>query len=347
MDEVEYRGRRAYELESDALELVVTVEGGHIAAIRDKASGINPLWEPPWPTIEPSAWSPDRHPGYGDGPEARLLAGILGHNICLDIFGPPSDEEAAAGLDVHGEAATAAYTIAREGEWLSCRADLPEAGLRFTRWLRLKSRILQIHETVENLRGVDHPVGWTQHVTLGPPFLEKGRTRFRVTGTRSKVYEGEFAPEGRGLQQPGAEFDWPHVPLRNGGTDNLEVFTSAPVSGGFTTTLMDPARDEVFFIAWSPTHRLAIGYQWKRADFPWLGRWEENLSREQPPWNGRTIALGMEFGVSPMPETRREMVERGSLFDAPAFRWIAARSRVEAEYRAAVWPADSLPERLP
>ena len=43
-------------------------------------------------------------------------------------------------------------------------------------------------------------------------------------------------------------------------------------------------------------------------------------------WNGETLAMGMEFGASPMPETRREMVERGGLFGAPGFRWIPART---------------------
>ena len=44
-----------------------------------------------------------------------------------------------------------------------------------------------------------------------------------------------------------------------------------------------------------------------------MGIWEENRSRLQPPWNGRTITRGMEFGVSPMPETRRAMIERARL----------------------------------
>jgi hypothetical protein len=44
----------------------------------------------------------------------------------------------------------------------------------------------------------------------------------------------------------------------------------------------------------------------------------------------------MEFGASPMPETRRQMIERGSLFGVPAFRWIPARTRVEVRYSAAI-----------
>ena len=58
-----------------------------------------------------------------------------------------------------------------------------------------------------------------------------------------------------------------------------------------------------------------------------MGIWEENRSRTHAPWNGKTIARGMEFGASPMPETRREMIERGRLFGAPCYRWLPAKSR--------------------
>ena len=71
------------------------------------------------------------------------------------------------------------------------------------------------------------------------------------------------------------------------------------------------------FVAFSPDTRLAFGYVWRRADFPWLGIWEENQSRTHAPWNGRAVTRGLEFGVSPMPESRRAMVERGRLFDTP------------------------------
>jgi hypothetical protein len=41
----------------------------------------------------------------------------------------------------------------------------------------------------------------------------------------------------------------------------------------------------------------------------------------------------MEFGVSPFPESRRAMIERGTLFGTPGFRWIPGRTRVDVEYR--------------
>jgi hypothetical protein len=41
-----YRGRRAASIENTHLRVTVLVEGGHIAEVVDKRTGINPLWTP-------------------------------------------------------------------------------------------------------------------------------------------------------------------------------------------------------------------------------------------------------------------------------------------------------------
>lgn len=347
MTETKYRNRRAAELETSGLRLTMLVEGGHVAQILHKQSGVNPLWTPPWPSIDPSDYQEARHPEYGANIESRLLAGIMGHSLCMDIFGAPSTEEAAAGLDVHGEVSAAPYGVQPDGDGLVARTVLPEAGLKFERWIRIAPNDVVIHftETVENLRETDRPIGWTQHVTLGPPFLERGLTQFRAPGARSKVYETDFAGD-KSLQVTGAEFDWPRAPLKDGGTQDLRVLTDAAASGAFTTTLMDPGRERAFFAAFSPSSKVLFGYAWRQSDFPWLGIWEENRSRAHPPWNGETLALGMEFGASPMAETRRQMVERGSLFGASGYRWIPARTKVTVNYCAFITQTDVIPESV-
>ena len=327
------RGRRAASIENQSLRVTVLAEGGHIAEILHKASGVNPLWTPPWPSIEPSAYDPARHPEYGGGVDARLLAGIMGHNLCLDLFGVPSEEEAAAGIGVHGEGSVAPYEIERGDGRLRMSADFPLAHIRFERTLELRGLAVEVHETVESLAAFDRPIGWTQHVTLGPPFLECGVTRFETSATRSRVFESRFGADD--YLAAGADFDWPMAPRADGGSADLRVFNSAAASSAFTTHRMDQSRDEAFFKATHPGMRLSFGYRWKPSDFPWLGIWEENRSRRNAPWNGVSIARGMEFGVSPMPETRRAAIDRGSLFGVPSYRWLPAKSRIEARYSAA------------
>ncbi len=339
-----FRNRAATSIESEALRVTVLHEGGHIAEILDKPTGINPLWIPPWTSIEPSAYDPTRHPEYGAGADAALLAGIMGHNLCLDIFGGPSPDEAAAGLPVHGEVSTARFSVAAHDGQIAMHAVLPGAQLRVERRIVLTDRTVRVHESVENLSTTDRPVGWTEHVTLGPPFLEKGATEFHASATRSRVFEQAFGPDD--YLVPGADFEWPLAPRAAGGYEDLRVYTAAPRSSGYTAHLMDPARDEGFFVAFSPSAGLAFGYVWRRADFPWMGIWEENHSRTAAPWNGRTLTRGLEFGASPMPETRRQMIERGKLFDTPTCRWIPARQRVEVNYCALLRPAKLIADAL-
>ncbi|HYZ86551.1 MAG TPA: DUF4432 family protein [Bryobacteraceae bacterium] len=340
--EVTYLNRRAVRLENEQLRVTATVEGGHIAEIRHKASGVNPLWTPIWPSIEPSKWNRS-NPIYGDYVESHLLSGILGHNLCLDMFGPPSDSEAKQGLSTHGEANVVPYECTLDGGSLVMKAQLPMAQLRFTRKLRLDpdGKSLHIEETVENLTALDRPIAWTQHATLGPPFLERGKTQFRASATKSRTYEQEF-----GDLPVGQTFDWPNAPRRDGSIYDLRVYNDRPSSSGFTTHLMDPHREKAFFVAWHPDTKVAFGYEWKRTDFPWLGIWEENNFREHPPWNRKSLTRGMEFGASPFPETRREMIERRELFGVPAYRWLPAKGSATAVYRAFAFTSPSVPEQV-
>jgi len=342
MSEILYRNRRAVALENEHLQIVVTVEGGHIAAIVDKASGVNPLWSPPWPSIEPSTYDLAKHPEYGNDAESRLLAGILGHNLCLDLFGGPSEEEAAAGMTVHGEASVAPYQISVAGDTLTQKTTLTHAQLAFERRIRLASgsRIAEITETVENLSTWDRPIAWTQHVTLGPPFVERAKTVFRASATKSKVIEHDFSG-GKCYMRIGAEFMWPLVPCLDGSLLDMHSFVDRDVSAAFSTHLMDPLREQAFFSAWHPQWKLALVYVWKQTDFPWLGIWEENHSRTNPPWNGNAVTRGMEFGASPFPENRRKMIDRGGLFGVPGYRWVPAHGKATATYSAILAPAQS------
>jgi hypothetical protein len=340
-----YRDREAARLENDELRVTVLREGGHIAEIADKASGVNPLWTPMWPSIEPSHYDPARHLEYGGGADASLLAGIMGHNLCLDMFGGPSDEEAAAGLPVHGEVSTARFAIdADDSHALTMRAELPEAQLAFERTLELAARALRVRERVTNRSATDRAIGWTQHVTLGPPFVEHGLTQLRTSARRGRVFEGTFGPAD--YLKPGADFDWPNAPRVDGGMRDLRTFSSAAASSAYTVQHMDPARDDAFVAAFSPSARLTFGCIWRRSDFPWLGLWEENRSRPNTPWNSRTMTWGLEFGASPFPETRRQMIGRGPLFDTPTVRWIPARVTVEVEYWMVLLPGDTAPDEL-
>ena len=344
MTGVIFKGRRAAQLENEFLRVTVLEEGGHIAEVYDKRAGVSPLWIPHWTSVEPSAFGPDQYDQFGNGPDAKLLVGIMGHNLCLDLFGGPSPEETAAGLTVHGESSVDRYDITEALGELLLRVTLPLAQLRFSRSIQLHGQHIRVYEVVENLSAMDRPLAWTQHVTLSPPFLDPATTQFRTSMSRSIVSETD--PGFAAYLSPGSEFIWPAAPRSDGRLADLRQMHATAPASGYTASLADPQHDDAYWVAFAPQFRLAFGYIWKRTDFPWLGIWEENCSRQASPWDSRTVTRGMEFGVSPFPETRREMVERNRLLDAPVYKWIAARGRLEAEYWITSQLADAVPETL-
>jgi hypothetical protein len=324
--------RKLVRIENEDLIVGVSVEGGHIAEIIEKQTGMNPLWVPPWPSIEPSTYSFEAHPEYGNDPESKLLSGILGHNLCLDIFGSPSEAEFAAGTTVHGEGSVVPYQIETTSRRMIARAHLPLAQLDFEREIELAGNNVKIRETVTNLTAMDRPIAWTQHVTMGPPFLEAGVTVLTMNAPKSMVFPTDLG--GAQPYKPGAMFDWPLAPNRDGSVTDLSIQTTAAVSAGVTCHVVDPASEEGVFKAIHPPTGVLFGYRWKRSDFPWISLWEENRSRMFPPWDGKAITRGVEFGVSPFAEGRRAMVERGSLLGVPTYRWLGARETVTVHYTA-------------
>jgi hypothetical protein len=337
------KNRKACFLDNDLMRVAILPGGGHIASLTLKsgpAAGINPLWEVPWPSMEPNEFVPSRDlDAYGGPPEGRLLASIMGHNLCLDIFGPPSKEEEAAGLTVHGEAGVAMWDFAEEkspdaGARIAATVDLPYARLRLRRSYSLPpdSSVLRVETEVENLSDRETRFGWQEHATFGPPFIEGGVTVFEANAKWGCVDPNVSSKFHR--LKAGAEFAWPNAPGTDGNPVDLRVFPAARPSSDFTTQLMDATQDTAWFNATNPRLGLCAGYTWHRADFPWLGNWEENYGRDLKPWSLRTLTRGLEFGMSPFAHGRDKMIALGVLQGAPALCTLAPRARKSATFFA-------------
>ena len=177
--------------------------------------------------------------------------------------------------------------------------------------------------------GDDRPVGWTEHVTLGPPFLEKGVTEFRASATRSKVFEaclrsGRLPRSGSGVR------------LAGGAAPRRRHRGPAPLHRSRSVERLHGASDgsaarAAYFVAFSPPPGWRSATSGGGRTFRGWASGKRTRSRLHPPWNGQAMTRGMEFGVSPFPESRREMIERGRLFDVPTFRWIPAATLVTVE----------------
>jgi hypothetical protein len=224
-----WKGRKGYALGNGLVRLSTLLGGGHIAEFQfDEASGLpalNPLWIPPWKTIDPNRFRPLKHAStYGTvASGAKLLSGIVGHNLCLDYFGVPSLEEYESGLSDHGEAPNSLWhklksKVSDREVALSLGVKLPESGIEFTRKIRLSRQesVAYFEEVVINRRKLDHFFHWVQHVTLGPPFLSATETTVALRGTKGMTSPVDYE-EGRGLLASKREFLWPFAPDAEGG----------------------------------------------------------------------------------------------------------------------------------
>jgi hypothetical protein len=339
-----WRERESFVIGNNLIRLVTLTGGGHVAEFRFEESScnstLNPLWVPPWKTIDPNKYDPGRHTSeYGSPTEGKLLSGITGHNICLDYFGSPSREEAKHGLSQHGEAPNSKWKIVGQHTGTAAASvklavPLPAAGLRFSREITLRrgESVVYFRETVVNERRADHFFHWVQHVTLGPPFLTAESSRVAVPGTRSLTSPHGY-DEGKALLPSKLTFRWPMAPTVTGGTADLTRPFSQPGLGFVVGVLVDPRRDVGFIAGFNPEERLLVGYCFSRRDCPWVTLWEENLGIEAIPWSRRTQALGLEFGTTPLAVPRREsFLEGGPLFETPTVTLVAALGKKQVRY---------------
>ncbi len=330
-------GRPGYRLHSEWGYLAMLEGGGHICELILHSRGeTNPLWKPKWKTIEPYAYHPGKHGRvYGPPPEGRLLAGLAGHSISFDFFGPPSSEETAAGHSTHGEAPVVRWRAKSRTDTsvptLVCEANLPKAQMSLKRVIALDRThpVVYCEETAVNLSTFDRPISWNHHVTFGAPFLEPSVTLFDMPATRSKVFPSSFGAHAS--LQPNAEFEWPNAPQIKGGTLNLRTSQKGRY-GHYTAHLLDPAIDLAYIAVCNPRTRLLVLYVFKRNAYPWVGNWEESYSRVHAPWNGREFCRGFEFSTTPFPLPRRETVANGKLFAESTYNWLPAKSEAKKRF---------------
>jgi hypothetical protein len=324
-----YRSRDVWQIETKEVRVSVTQVGGHIAEIVLKQGDeVNPLWLQARPTIDPTEYVRERHEKlYGGGSAAKLLSGLMGHNLCFPYWGDPSDAEYQAGMTFHGETGVVRWTKLSEQQegkrlLLKMAADLPESKTRFTRTISLVSGdpVVYFESLAENMAALDRPIGWCEHVTVGPPFLKKGVTVFDASLTRGR----------KSGDSSGKEFHWPtgqaETPV------NLRTVRDIERSGFVNSFLVDPSREFAYFTAVNPELGLLFGYLFRRSDFPWLNLWEAN----EPARNDQPAMLtrGLEFSNTPTHGSLKALVAVPTLFDVPAYEWLNARSSLVKKFCA-------------
>jgi len=263
--------------------------------------------------------------------EKNITDSPQGHFICVDGFGSASPQEKAAGLPYHGEAHGATFEVkvyAKDGNTttLTLTTKLPLTQELFTRTVRMVDgeNVIYVLSELESLLAFDRPVFWAEHATVGPPFLEPGVTVVDMSAERAKTRPYDPENEGMPHRLPfDQNFTWPEAPGLHIPKIDLRETPTELNSLDHTTCLMDPSRRFVFVTMLHPEKRLLLGYLFKPQEYPWTQNWEN-----YPP--DKKLARGLEFSTQPFDVPRREVVQLKSMFGAPVYRWLPARTKIES-----------------
>ena len=317
-----YRGRAAVAIRNERIQLVVLKNGGSFPSITltDDSEGMNPMWD---------SFRADREQGR---PERS--SGAVGHFVCVDGFGPPSEAERAAGLEGHGEAHRLEWTTEFAGrsdgsDLLRQSVTLPRVREVLRREVRLipGENVVYVTSSLESLLDFDRPVNWAEHATIGSPFLERGVTVVDISNNRAltRTRAGDSLAGLAHRLVSGLEFEWPKAPARAGGFVDLRAAPEDSHSLDHTGHRMDPHSEWAFVTALHPAKRLLLGYLFRPSEFPWLQTWE---------WypRDRLMARGLEFGTQAFDLPRREVITEGRKFSTLLYRWLPARSTIESGY---------------
>jgi hypothetical protein len=305
-------------LANDRIELTIVPEGGAMAQILLKSDKekTNPLWNPYWIAKQAGVNRPTNF--------------FRGHFVCVDGFGPSSQEEREASLPMHGEAHALPWELKsqrKEGSTTSASfaVNLPLSHEHFTRTFHVVDgeSIVWIDSELTNLLAFDRPIFWGEHATIAAPFLEPGKVAVDMPVSKSKTKAYQPAPVRR--LQSFVDFTWPMAPTLDGKTFDVRT---APMTAGttdHTTSLLDPARRLVYVTALHLEKKLMIGWVFRREEFPWVQTW---LSYPGP----NRMTRGLEFATQPFDLTRAEVLTNGPLFDSTVFRIARAKSKIGSSF---------------
>ncbi|PYV84614.1 MAG: hypothetical protein DMG05_24290 [Acidobacteria bacterium] len=288
---------RVIRLQNQAAQIVVNTAGGAIADFHLMEQQLNPL-----------SW---QETSNAPGPR------WMGHFLCLDRWGPPSEAEQHNGMPFHGEASRVEWQVLhepelREGQMVAeMAATLPLAGLRVKRQIQVsqKDAFFTVREEVTNTQKLGRIFNMVQHPTIAPPFLDES-TFVDANGRKGfMAYRPLPNPEEPAVY-------WPQA-FKDGMSVNVRHLTNDHDPNVVSYTLDD---EYGWVTASNPGKGLMIGYIWKAKDYPWLIDWRDVQ-------NGKPAARGLEFGTTGLPHPDPVLVSKGKIFGRQLFEHLDAGQR--------------------
>ncbi len=133
-------------------------------------------------------------------------------------------------MPFHGEASKQAVKVTRLAEFRSrCAPSSFETRCRsaqetLTRTIEMVDgeNVVYVTSDLQSGLAADRPISWAEHATLGPPFLERGKTVVDMPALNCRVRP--FKPGGiPGRLAYDRDFQWPMAPTKDNGQADLRL----------------------------------------------------------------------------------------------------------------------------
>jgi len=296
--------RETVTLENSTAMVMIDLGGGSITDFHLKSVPVNPL-----------LWNQS-----AAGSEPRTM----GHFICFDRWGPPSDTEAENGMPFHGEAAKVHWKLLTKPQkrngtiYAQTKCQLPMAGLTFTRHIYLDDErpVFEVTEEITNTRELGRIYNLVQHVTIAPPFL-----------TESTIISADpgpgFSQEGKMPNPEDLAVTWPATQYKGEEIDLTHL--RSPAGPSVVSFALKNSEEYAWVTAANPDQQCLIGYFWRTEQYPWLNMWRNTRA-------GQPAAFGMEFGTTGLHKPFKSLVEKRQIFENQLFEYIDAAETIEKSY---------------
>ena len=297
-------GRESLTLLNSEAKLVIDLAGGSFREFRFTADSTNPL-------------------NWGQPRSGATAPKVMGHFLCLDRWGPPSEAEGANGMPYHGEAGRQVWLVnedVHEHDGIlhtTMSASLPLAGLGISRSVQMSpdQAVVLVQETVTNMNKLGRPYNMVQPPSIGPPFLTE-ETIVDANGRKG------FAQGGTLPSPEEPSFYWPQALNQDGQIVNLRHL-HADHHPNVTSFTIDESIGWV--TAATPKQGLLIGYIWPTTDYPWLDIWRNSR-------DGKPNARGLEFGTTGLHQPFPVLMEKGRIFGRRLFEYLDAGESTDKRF---------------
>ena len=203
---------------------------------------------------------------------------------------------------------------------------LPLAQETLTRTIEMVDgeNVVYVTSDLESGLAADRPISWAEHATIGPPFLEKGKTVVDMPALSCRVRPFKPGPiPGRLAYE--RDFQWPMAPTKDDGAGRPAAGARGPQLSG-PGELPDGPKAQAGVRHGAPSGQASVvRLCFRQQDYPWLMSWMNYTGDNR-------AARGMEFSTQPFDISHQETVAMSPLFGTPTFRWLPAKAKLQTRF---------------